>query len=336
MFNSIFGSKKKRTDECYYDVDDAVIRFENPIKHDGPSEYQFVSSQDGRVMAAGDVMYIIDAEWLQKWSEFCAQEPVGSPPKLKLHHPGRITNNRLVSEIAVSAAANDGQSEHKFRDDLVLKEHFRPVHRYIWQFLFQKYGGGPVITFFIPEGCTDKQYRKGTWVKTVASVIPAIVNIIPTSHVPKKRASVNLTEPILEGQRRWAEAEAADAEIERQQAEVAKVQALELKKLRLESEAMQLQQDIENDQASIVLQSMVASGKINQVLDQAKQTHDEQLQTVVGDIATVFQLANESSKLKVLRNVPVEQRSDAQNEVSLSFIRLFIYLFICSYLWNTL
>jgi hypothetical protein len=67
MFASIFGSKKKRTDECYYDVDDEVIRFENPAKHDGPAEYEFVASQDGRVIVAGDAMYIIDAEWLQKW-----------------------------------------------------------------------------------------------------------------------------------------------------------------------------------------------------------------------------------------------------------------------------
>ena len=68
MISSVFGGgRAKRTDECYYDYDDSLIRFEKPAKHDGPAEFEFVSSQEGRIMHAGDVMYIVDGLWLDKW-----------------------------------------------------------------------------------------------------------------------------------------------------------------------------------------------------------------------------------------------------------------------------
>jgi hypothetical protein len=222
----------------------------------------------------------------------------------------------LVEEVSVAEAhLQDGQPLYKFKQGLVRKEHFRLVGRFVWQFFFQKYGGGPVIVFFIPSGCTEKQYRKGSWVKTVDSVIPAIVNIIPTSHTPKKRASINLTEPILEGQRRWAEAEAADTAAQKSQQEVIRVLELEAQQRRITAESAQLQEDVEKQQASVVLQSLFNSSQISQTIEQAKETDQQQLQTVVGDIATVFQLNSESAKARTLRDIASAERSAQQEKV---------------------
>ena len=67
MFRRLLQPKKKRDDESYYDYDDSLIRFENPLKHDGPNELAFVASQESRVVGPGDVMYIIDSSWLEQW-----------------------------------------------------------------------------------------------------------------------------------------------------------------------------------------------------------------------------------------------------------------------------
>ncbi len=113
---------------AYYDPSGELIRYNKPQIHHAKEELVFVSSQDTKQFHPEDECYVISAKWLERWLLFAMR-------KKKLL-PGFISNNTLLS------ASGDTVAE-----DLKPKDDYRPVNKAVWEYLFQLYGGGPVITF---------------------------------------------------------------------------------------------------------------------------------------------------------------------------------------------
>ena len=41
------------------------------------------------------------------------------------------------------------------------------MNKVVWEYLFQAYGGGPVLMIYIPIGLEEKKYANGSWIKVV-------------------------------------------------------------------------------------------------------------------------------------------------------------------------
>lgn len=308
MFKNILGTtQKKRLDECYYDADDSLIRFENPQKHDRAQEFSFVNSQDLRVTYPGDVVYIIENHWLEKWITFCNMEDTPDN-NINKYHPGKINNSGLIDIYG------------RFNEHLIVKEDYRPINSYIWQFLFTKYGGGPVILFYVPKDCTEKQYKKGSWIKTIINIIPEIITVVYPTSDPIKKEYINLTELVIERNKMLEQLEIEKEENKKQLEAQKLIKDLEEEQLQLNNKSNELQLEINNETTNIIANELFLSNEIHKELDHAKEIEQEELNLVVTNIAHMFQLNSEDTHRKQLMNI--KHRNVKQQNV---IIFIFIY-----------
>ncbi len=117
----------KNAIHAYYEPNGELIQFVHPKTHNPNDELVFVSSQDTKQFKPEDECYILSAKWLSRWLEFAM--------KKNKDGPGLITNNFLLNV------------DDKILPDIKPKDDYRPVNKFVWEYLFKLYGGGPVITF---------------------------------------------------------------------------------------------------------------------------------------------------------------------------------------------
>jgi hypothetical protein len=115
--------------QIYYDPSENMIVYDGSFVHNSRVEMNLVSSHDSVVMGGGDECYIISADWLIRWVDFAKG--------ISKSAPGEISNHVLI----------DPNNKMKLRSNIVLKKDYRPVCKYVWEYYFIGYGGGPVIMF---------------------------------------------------------------------------------------------------------------------------------------------------------------------------------------------
>lgn len=114
------------------------------ITHDPQEELDAVTRVDIHAFFAADTCYLISAVWMAAWLSFVKGE---QPP------PGPVNNLFLVT---LSAA----------RPPLP-KLDFKLISPAVWEFIFRRYGGGPVIFVRVPGGFDDGLYRNSKWTRHV-------------------------------------------------------------------------------------------------------------------------------------------------------------------------
>eukprot|EP01041_Mallomonas_annulata_P012369 gene12369-26021_t len=159
--------------QFYKDCNGHVKEFSSNATHKHNEELNFVSALDSFVMKPNDEWYVINVDWLSRWLEFAK----GMAPL----PPGQISNSDLV----------DDSKPKKLRSNLAVKRDFRCVCKEVWNFFYEKYGGGPVLYFHVPPGFDDRAYRTGEWMRT-ASLTDLVKVIIPqTKFIQNEKDSKN-------------------------------------------------------------------------------------------------------------------------------------------------
>lgn len=115
---------------AYYNFQGTLVRHAPQESHDTDAEFEFVTKHDKPSVEAGEECYIVQANWLSAWLKSISEET-------NVPFTEEISNRNLLDENGLSIR----QSE------ILPKKDFRPVSRAVWEFLFEKYGGGPVIAF---------------------------------------------------------------------------------------------------------------------------------------------------------------------------------------------
>ncbi|RYG69916.1 hypothetical protein EON64_01520, partial [archaeon] len=155
--------------------------------------------QDAKRFGENDECYLLCTIWHEMWLNFVLKKTKRAP--------GLIDNNVLM----------DARRE-RFRPNTKPKKDFRPISKAVWEFFFHLYGGGPVITlrgqyssfkyinqfaysvfvyFIVPEGFTEEEYLKGTWMKKL--VFDQIVTIIhPGPHPTRESIDAATSNPMSE------------------------------------------------------------------------------------------------------------------------------------------
>jgi hypothetical protein len=90
-----------------------------------------VMTLDSSSISEGEFWYLIGSSWLKLWQDF---KSAGPPP-------GAISNNRLFR------ASSGGKSAEKLevRTNLIRGEHYRGINEKVCNYLYNIYGGGPVL-----------------------------------------------------------------------------------------------------------------------------------------------------------------------------------------------
>jgi len=154
------SSPQKHEVQFYKDCNGNSREFSANVVHKYNEELNFVSALDSFVMKPNDEWYVINVDWLSHWLEFAK----GMAPL----PPGQISNSDLV----------DDTKPKKLRSNLAVKRDFRCVCKEVWNFFYEKYGGGPVLYFHVPSGFDERAYRTGEWMRT-ASLTDLVKVIVP-------------------------------------------------------------------------------------------------------------------------------------------------------------
>lgn len=149
--------------QAYYSPDGDIVRFQNPKKHSAIKEYEYVQSQDAKRFQADDECYLLCTAWHERWLDFVMKKTKTAPQS--------IDNSYLL----------DAKHE-SFRSNAKPKKDFRLFNRMVWEYLFRLYGGSTIIAFKVPEGFTEEEYLKGTWIRRIA--FDRIVTIVHVSAQP--------------------------------------------------------------------------------------------------------------------------------------------------------
>ena len=115
--------------QYYKDCNGILKEYRVGCRHKADDELSFVSTLDSFVMKPNDEWYVINVDWLSQWLEFAkGMIPIA---------PGPISNINLVDEA----------KPRKLRSNLAVKRDFRCVCKEVWNFFYEKYGGGPILYF---------------------------------------------------------------------------------------------------------------------------------------------------------------------------------------------
>lgn len=153
-------------------------------------EKEFAAKHDS---AKAGVWYIVDIRWLEAWRHFVNGR---SGP------PGRIDNSRLVTRESTDVRAA-----------LKAVKDYRGVNPAVWNFLQQRYGGGPVLrrrtldlysqpapdpgrdanNLFAPPPSPEKR-RRASKLRPVPEVPQEAVPEVPEEGVPEEANKPDVTE----------------------------------------------------------------------------------------------------------------------------------------------
>lgn len=317
------GKKSKRDDEAYYDEDDSLQRYDSNLitksmKYGSEAalhEYEFVTEQNQRIFNAGDICYLVDAHWLSKWLSFVSPPDPNTPSHDKHrtpHRPGRITNHVLLNQFG------------QFNGDLQLKTDYRPVNGFVWKYLFARYGGGPVVLFYIPVGCKEKHYKNGSWIKTVLPFLPDITFVIHPCENPERKPYVNLTEMVLERNKLLEAIErekVGDVECVNRACNnnaTASIFETDTEKNALTEKAGELKAEMNEELTSSIALDMISAAQSKQALDDAAALEEEIQQEKAASIMESVALAMLASQdMKDIANmIPSADDSPEIMEVS--------------------
>lgn len=134
---------------AYYEPDGNLITYKSNKKHNGKAEFLFVSSHDGG-FKAGDECYLIHSPWMDHWVNFI--QAAHAPP-------GFISNSQLCD-----ITGEEPEIVIRMKKGMKPKSDFRPINKVVWRYLFELYGGGPVLFLYVPSGLPEKSYNSGSWV----------------------------------------------------------------------------------------------------------------------------------------------------------------------------
>jgi hypothetical protein len=113
----------------YFDSYGKLIKYNPALGISHAKQLKFIQENDKNPIKPGDECYIISLVWLQDWSACVFSDST--------NNVGPIANDSLISTT--------DKCTMKMR--MKLKKDFRTVNKKIWEFLFECYGGGPVIYF---------------------------------------------------------------------------------------------------------------------------------------------------------------------------------------------
>ena len=175
---------------AYFDASGRIISFEYPDRHYATRELTYVSTHDTKRFHVEEECYLLSSEWHAKWIDFVTKQSTKPPSfitnaalvtsdfeKLKTAPSSSTARPRIVEtslggfEQVMDSPNEQGTSNTvrkrgpHLRPDAKPKQHFRPVNKLVWEYLFKLYGGGPVITFKVPPGLDPDYYIDGSWVK---------------------------------------------------------------------------------------------------------------------------------------------------------------------------
>lgn len=100
------------------------IEEERAIDERRKREERDIQALDTSTIKAGELWYLISADWLVAWGQF--KTGTGPPP-------GPIGNDRLMVD------------ETNPRPNLIRGTHYRGINRRVWEYFVRAYGGGPTI-----------------------------------------------------------------------------------------------------------------------------------------------------------------------------------------------
>lgn len=140
-------ANSKPLPQLYYDSKGVLHKFDGSVYNTPKEETFFVSSHDSTVLNASDECYVIAVSWLEAWIKYSSCETNKSA--------GPIRNDGLI----------DPDNRERMRSDAKIKKDFRPICKDVWNYFFERYGGGPVICFLVPFGLQETSYKSGDWIK---------------------------------------------------------------------------------------------------------------------------------------------------------------------------
>lgn len=123
-----------RTKDMYLDPENN-LRIHDPsipIKRIGSEELEFVANLESKVVCGAEEFYLISVDWLGDWLRFA--KGAGGVSSFSR----KIDNSALV----------DPKYSHKLRASARFKKEYRIIDKEIWNYYFERYGGGPVIVFY--------------------------------------------------------------------------------------------------------------------------------------------------------------------------------------------
>jgi hypothetical protein len=127
------NSKPDGVRDMYLDPN-SVLKVYDPaagIKHIGSEELAFVGGLEGKAVTGGEEFYLISVDWLTDWLSFAK----GTAPQ---NFARKIDNSMLI----------DPQCDYKLRETARFKKEYRAIDKDVWEYYFERYGGGPVIVFY--------------------------------------------------------------------------------------------------------------------------------------------------------------------------------------------
>ena len=129
--NSTSGGNTK---DMYLDPENTLQVYDPslPIKRIGSEELAFVANLESKAISGGEEFYLISVNWLSDWLKF-AKGAAGVSTFSR-----KIDNSMLI----------DPHNEYKLRATARFKKEYRAIDKEVWDFYFQRYGGGPVIVFY--------------------------------------------------------------------------------------------------------------------------------------------------------------------------------------------
>lgn len=173
----------------YFSLDSKLIEH-RPYLQNIEEDVKIVGKYDTHVFNPGEDAYLISAQWLDCWLDYDRKQ------RGKMSNPGPIDNKSLEK---------DGYLQPHARGNI----DYRVLCKDQWQFLFERWGGGPVLYFIVPSGFPDESYRcdsfiqhvKHNWVYALhpSSTKEAKMKIIPrpplsTSEAPSANTYANTSD----------------------------------------------------------------------------------------------------------------------------------------------
>lgn len=116
--------------EMYFDPSGILRKYDPTLPRNGADELKFVSARDSHVVKGGEEFYLISVDWLGGWVNFAKGNTSSFNEK--------INNIPLI----------DPAKEFKLRATARFKKEFRAIDKEVWNFYFERYGGGPVLVFY--------------------------------------------------------------------------------------------------------------------------------------------------------------------------------------------
>ena len=116
----------------YMNPSSELVIFDPTIVKNGLGSHQlaFVAARDSIKIQGGAEFYLIHIDWLAKWLQFATGE-----------------TNKFLSKIN-NTDLIDESNDYKLKSTARFKKQYRVFDKIAWEYLFQRYGGGPVIYFY--------------------------------------------------------------------------------------------------------------------------------------------------------------------------------------------